>query len=338
MVSFAQICYYFVCVPYFDAFVSVFIGSMAGIYLWFSVNALLMMFTNVQGHIVIICIGVPIVCGVVYNLRALRLRRLLMATTDRLTSETEALLQISQLQQMISDTSFKDESMVLTGLVNIHILECQNPDCPFKNEADLFDIPSNTFIKLSSKNHYPILLRHLIKEKFELLTDLFSNSPSSRIYFGTYLLNEIQNVHAALIEFGGATKRKPTLQQQLTIYRKKSEIEESLKGIAVKGKGEYRHLTDVLRFEELLGDCKGAIERVVNLQGEFWAQVGNQTPDLNVMHGLRKKIFEANKRAGEYWNALCEINPNYSKALNLYGTYMVEIRNHNQIGYKLIER
>eukprot|EP00826_Nyctotherus_ovalis_P038584 TRINITY_DN3624_c0_g1_i1.p1 TRINITY_DN3624_c0_g1~~TRINITY_DN3624_c0_g1_i1.p1 ORF type:complete len:338 (-),score=66.20 TRINITY_DN3624_c0_g1_i1:290-1303(-) len=336
--SFIQIYCYFAYVPYFNVFVSVFMGSMIGIYLWFTVNAFLMMFINVEGHMIIVSIGVPIICGVIYNLRALRIRRLLMATTDRLASETETLLQISQLQQMISDRSFKDKSMILTGLVNIHTLECQNPDCPFKNEADLFDIPSNTFIKLNSKNHYSVLLRHLIKEKFELLTDLFSNSPSSRIYFGIYLLDEMKNVHAALIEFGTATKRKITLQQQLAVYRKKDEIEESLKGVVMKGMGEYRYLTDVLRFEELFGDCKGAIEKVVNLQGEFWAQVGNQTPDLNVMHGLRKKIFEVNKQAEEHWNALCEINPNYSKALNLYGTYMIEIRNHNQIGYKLMER
>eukprot|EP00826_Nyctotherus_ovalis_P027490 TRINITY_DN21489_c0_g1_i2.p3 TRINITY_DN21489_c0_g1~~TRINITY_DN21489_c0_g1_i2.p3 ORF type:complete len:101 (+),score=33.16 TRINITY_DN21489_c0_g1_i2:110-412(+) len=85
------------------------------------------------------------------------------------------------------------------------------------------------------------------------------------------------------MELGAAARKKPPLQQQLTIYRKRFEIAEFAKTESLEAKAGYKHLTDMIKFEELLSNCKMAIERVVNLQVEFWAQVANQLPDLNVM-------------------------------------------------------
>jgi hypothetical protein len=53
---------------------------------------------------------------------------------------------------------------------------------------------------------------------------------------------------------------------------------------------------------------------------------------------LGKKIYSNSKEAEEFWIKLCKINPNYSKALNLYGWYLIDIKNHNQLGYELLEK
>lgn len=39
-----------------------------------------------------------------------------------------------------------------------------------------------------------------------------------------------------------------------------------------------------------------------------------------------------------YWNQLCKINPNYQLALNIYGEYLREIRNHEHLGNTYLER
>jgi hypothetical protein len=39
----------------------------------------------------------------------------------------------------------KDESqrMSMIGIVNLHIIECQNSDCPCKEDYELFDVVTN---------------------------------------------------------------------------------------------------------------------------------------------------------------------------------------------------
>ena len=51
---------YYKTVPYYNSFVSVFCGSSLFTYFWIAVNALLMKFLNVNGHIVIIIVGICI--------------------------------------------------------------------------------------------------------------------------------------------------------------------------------------------------------------------------------------------------------------------------------------
>jgi hypothetical protein len=35
--------------------------------------------------------------------------------------------------------------MSMIGIINLHIIECQNADCPCKDEYELFDISTNQF-------------------------------------------------------------------------------------------------------------------------------------------------------------------------------------------------
>ena len=41
----------------------------------------------------------------------------------------------------------KDQThrMTMIGIINIHVLECQNSECPCKDEYELFDVSTNVF-------------------------------------------------------------------------------------------------------------------------------------------------------------------------------------------------
>ncbi len=183
-----------------------------------------------------------------------------------------------------------------------------------------------------------IFLSHFTKRLYEDALNKFINSPFIHIAFAYYLFETMKNVHAALVELNIAAKKKPSLQQQFTIFRYKSAIENHIKAESTQAKDIYMQLTNVTEFERLLGDCQKAIEKVCNFQIEFWSQIANQLPDLNILHDLGNKIYDATKEAEDFWSKLCKINSNYAKALNLYGNYMIEIKNHNQVGYELLEK
>jgi hypothetical protein len=59
---------------------------------------------------------------------------------------------------------------------------------------------------------------------------------------------------------------------------------------------------------------------------------------LNVLNDLGKKIYVAAEDVDKLWIQLCLINPNYKHALDIYGEYLKEIRNHEHIGTALMER
>lgn len=148
----------------------------------------------------------------------------------------------------------------------------------------------------------------------------------------------MKNIHAALLELNSCSKKKPSLKDQFSIFRYKKLIENYILEESSKAKDIYAQLTNVVEFETLLTECQRSIEKVCNLQIEFWTQVTNQLPDLNILHDIGKKLYEGNTFVDELWARLCKINPNYPKALSLFGNYMVEIRNHTQLGYEMIEK
>ena len=125
---------------------SVFCGSVIWIYLWISINTLLMKLLNVNGQIIIILIGIPIISYIVKNLREYRIENLQNVKIDKIQSGFDALLQVNNLADF-SKGIYKDENqkIQMVGLINMHINECQNFDCPCKDEYEIFDVITNKF-------------------------------------------------------------------------------------------------------------------------------------------------------------------------------------------------
>jgi hypothetical protein len=60
---------YFVYVPYYNQFVSIFFGSIINVYTWIAINCLITKIITVHGHLIIIGIGVPLIVYIVIYLR-----------------------------------------------------------------------------------------------------------------------------------------------------------------------------------------------------------------------------------------------------------------------------
>jgi hypothetical protein len=94
----AMLCYqYYKQIPYYNATVSIFSGSLIFIYFWVSLNALLMKLVTVNGHIIIIFIGMPFVVYLVINLRQKRIENLMKMNVDKLRLDIDSLIQIHNL-------------------------------------------------------------------------------------------------------------------------------------------------------------------------------------------------------------------------------------------------
>ena len=83
--------------------------------------------------------------------------------------------------------------------------------------------------------------------------------------------------------------------------------------------------------------CK-SIEKVVNLQIEFWTHLSNIKPDFNTLDEIANKMYSASQDAHQYWLDMSQINPAYPPALRYYGEYINIIKNHPQAGREFLDR
>lgn len=79
-------------VPYYNSFVSIFVGSLIFTYFWISLNALLMKFLDVSGHIIIIIVGIPMIAILVRSLRENRIESLMKTNIEKLGTDIDALI------------------------------------------------------------------------------------------------------------------------------------------------------------------------------------------------------------------------------------------------------
>lgn len=94
------------------------------------------MITSVYGHIIIISIGIPLIVGLVYNIREKRVDGIVMHTVDKMKHFEESLNQIISIQQKIKEIGVESEDdSILIGIVNLHVLDCNDSECPCKNNG-----------------------------------------------------------------------------------------------------------------------------------------------------------------------------------------------------------
>ena len=86
---------YYKQIPFYNQFVSVFAGSLIYLYLWIALNALLMKLVRVDGHIIVIFAGIPLIAYLVHNLRENRIDQLIKLNIDKLQIDIDALIQIN---------------------------------------------------------------------------------------------------------------------------------------------------------------------------------------------------------------------------------------------------
>ncbi len=136
---------YFAYLPYFNPFTSVLWGSMTCIFLWISLNALGMETLKLNGQLVVIGCGIPMIIGLVFHGRKLRIRHILLLPVEKMSSDIDALNQIVNVEHMIRSVASgsQPDNLMLAGMVNQHVTDCQYEDCVCKNGTALFDAASH---------------------------------------------------------------------------------------------------------------------------------------------------------------------------------------------------
>jgi len=127
--------------------VSIIFGTSVFSYFWISFNALLMQFTNIQGHLIIIFVGIPLLFQLVKTLRERKMNWLIRTNIKDLKIESDCLQKIHLINDLgkgICD--YESHQIDFIGMIEVHYLECVKDSCPCNEELELYD----SFMKIYS--------------------------------------------------------------------------------------------------------------------------------------------------------------------------------------------
>lgn len=115
---------------------SIWFGSIINVYTWIAVNCLITKLWLVNGHMIIILMGCPLIVYIVIYLRQQRIEFLMDNTMEKITSDVDALIQINMIKDLsigragskVSGDSINsvESEMKIKGIINLHFEECKN--------------------------------------------------------------------------------------------------------------------------------------------------------------------------------------------------------------------
>ena len=90
----------------------------------------------------------------------------------------------------------------MVGIINTHILDCTNAECPCKDQYELYDVKRNIFAERNkdAPHNDTVFLNHFVKRLYDDSLAKFVNSPNIHIAYSFYLFKNMKNIHASLVE------------------------------------------------------------------------------------------------------------------------------------------
>ena len=167
----------------------------------------------------------------------------------------------------------------------------------------------------------------------------FPENTSLRISYAFFLLDRMFSKQQALRVLTEAEQRDPPIDLEFVAFRYKKiiedEITESHHDQQADGGLDIGSETS---FQNHLRMCQANIEKSALLHMEFWSQLSEDQPDLAKLGEIGGKISSSVKAVEDQWNKLMKVNPNNSKAMRLFGRFLIEVMHNKERGEELLDK
>lgn len=150
---------------------------------------------------------------------------------------------------------------------------------------------------------------------------------------------KLNNKFKALFEMMIAKDNKPSVEQEFSIFRYKSLIEEEI--IEEDSRNSETKGIDVnviVHFQNTFVAFQAALENAVELHLEFWRELLENNPGIYKLQSLGSMITHSVEEIGERYKKLNDINPNHIKMLQSYGNFLKNIVNDDVEGQRVLEK
>jgi len=327
--------------PYHDEVVAKLWGILSALNLW---TAFMLVIAKIcenyifDGAVIAWFIGIPLI---VYLLLVIKDQRLdlLLINVNKFQSGTEVQNQIRYILKLIQwQSKNKNAAILLDGYMEIHKQSWKKDEDPQKTKG----VKNNRFTKSlmnqdeTLNEKYALLIQMLYKMYFFGIKK-FPNNTSLMISYAFFLLEKMHTKQQALQELTQAEANKPSFDEQFIIYRYKKIIEDEIAESQTEGQGGMDVVSEVA-FQNHLKQLQANIEKSSLLHMEFWSQLSEDNPDLAKLSDIGSKINFSVQYVEDNWSKLQKINSNNTKAMRLYGKFLIEILNDKEGGDEFLEK
>ena len=223
----------------------------------------------------------------------------------------------------------------LTGIIQIHILECPNPKCLTKTKQKLY-LPSKKEWSDRSKPFIDdnVFLNSLIVAIMNYFISSNFYSPELLINFSFYYLEVIGNLCLSIYFFHKVKLMKMSRQEIFTLERLKIKISEKLieklkKENEVCYKLEDLNMTFIFKYEYYKKKFYNEIMIDLDLTEKFWKffskKENKSIIDFNKMFKLSEKIMISKLNVEQLWKKLFSLYTGINEVFNFYCEYIEEI-------------
>jgi len=331
--------------PYYNYVMAKTWSTCAALNLWTAtmlVFAKIMQGTAFTEAIITWLLGLPLVFFLTIFTNDKRMDFLLI-NVNQFEQGKEIINQVTYLLKLLDTQETSHNSAVLLdGYLEVHKQDCAEAECPLKRRNKV--LHNNKIIRnlLSSDPNIKekeAIIVYLVYQIYIQGLKKFSDNTTLRIAYAFFLLDKMHSKQQALQELSDVEQRNPPLDEQFIIYRYKKMIEDDIaEAQQNEQKGGGLDVVNEMSFQNLLRMCQAYIEGAALLHLEFWSQLSEDQPDLAKLADIGNKITISIKGVESQYEKLMKINPGNTKAMRLFGEFLIEIVHDRERGEEILEK
>ena len=324
---------------YYDKNTNFLAGLYHILYLWTSIFSLIFAYLDFNEKGIIYIVSSTVVLYFYFHLRY-RLEENIFLDTPfhKIRNKSHLLYYLKNLIDKINHIEQNpEERATLSGIMQMHCVECPHEDCIAKNNQKLY-LPITG--EWSDRSKSPIEDRVFLINFIIIVTNyfLFINhySPDMIINLSLYYLEIIGNYCQAMYYFKKAKEMKLSFQELFSFERLKIKIS---KALIEKFKApnepctslEDLNVTIYFKYDDLSQKFIEEINSDVNLSLEFWKILKSQYVDsnkqinYNKLFSLTDHIRITKEKVENLWNKLIDIYNGVNDLFSLYSEYVEQI-------------
>ena len=324
---------------FYDKNTNILAGLYHILYLWTSIFSLIFAYIEFHEKGIIYLISSSIVLYLFFNLKYRIEENIFLDTPfHKIRNKSHFLYYLKNLIDKMNHIEENPEDRaVLAGIMEMHNIECPNPECLAKKNQKLY-LPITE--EWSDRSKLLIEDRVFLINYIIIVTNYFLDdnhySPDMIINLSLYYLEIIGNYCQAMYYYKKVKEMKLSFQEQFSFERLKIKIS---KALIEKFKApneqctslEDLNVTIYFKYDDLSQQFIEEINNDVNLSLEFWKSLKNQYVDsnkqinYNKMFTLTDHIRLTKEKVENLWNKLLQIYNGVNDLFDLYSEYVEQI-------------
>ena len=328
---------------YYDKYINYITGIFHLLYFWTSLFCIIFAYIDFKEKGIVYIITIVIVAFFYINIQHRIENKIFLETPiHKLNNKYYLLHYLRRFSDIINNIEKKPQyKSILSGLIRMHEIECQNPNCALKNkdkEKLIFYLPLTKKWNNPAKkeNEDEVFLKNFLIISMNFFLTKNALSVDMYVNLSLYYLKIIGNHCQAIQLYKKASKYIQTSREHFSYIRLNIFIQKALKEKMKPSNELCPNLENLdvsmyYKYDKISKNLLDEISNDVNLSLEFWKafraplRESTKTVNFDNIFELTDKIGKAKNNVEILWNKLINIYGGVNDFFDLYVEYVEQI-------------